>query len=75
MKNPLTKAELRQIKRNFDSTFDEVYSKIMKSGALSEDFFKPHNHMIARFSLIIAAEKFAPIEKYRKELDNLAYFV
>lgn len=72
---PLTVAELRAMKRNFDKTFDEVYAQIKASGALSDEYFEPHNHMIARMALVIAAEKYAPNSSYKKDFANLRHFV
>ena len=75
MKDPLTKAEIKSIKKNFLETFDEVYGQILKSGALDDSFSEPHNHIIARMALVLAAEKYEPISSYKNDFENVRRFV
>ena len=74
MKDPLTAKEKRKYLRTFGEQFHETYKKALDCGALSER--GPHDHTIARYCLIRAAEDFSPLSrKHRKELANLRHFV
>lgn len=75
MKDPLTKTEIRKMKKNFLQIFDEVYKSVLASGAIPDHYGLEHNHLPARMALVLAAEKYAPLTHNKKDFANLRLFV
>ncbi len=71
---PSTKPLLQRFRGEYFTT----YQAALKSGAVNTEELQPHDHLLAKNCLIIAAEQFGPLHKgdqQDKMLKNLRHFV
>lgn len=76
MKSPITKTEESDLLAGFVVQYKKYYDAILQSGACDSAEYGEHDHRLAKWALLLAAEDFIPRAKESKrELANIRRFI